>query len=931
MKKSLSILLYTALACASISFVGCQREQLIEPEGKSDAQEEVTDVRVDYLPGKAFVKVSEEGLRSLPSITSALRSSLRAEEDAIKLEPIFEIGGPYEALQREHNLHRWMKVTFPEDLSVADVLNQLRKDTNIETAEGALPVVPSATTYTPLRAPQNTVGYNNGYSFNDPLLPYQWHYQNDGSDTDQTFKAGADVNLFKAWDVERGKKNIIVGIIDSGVWAEHPDLKESMWSDPQNPGAYGYNFYNDNSNVKEGYHGTHVAGTIAARNNNQIGVSGVAGGDGTPDSGVRIMSLQIFRHDDPNKNHGEPHNTSWDNIARAFKWAAEHGATLLNCSWGTPYRSNVAYDSKIPEVLQNAMDYFVASAGVDPATGKQAKDAPMKGGVIIFAAGNDGTMDINIAPGYYEKVIAVGSFTPNYTVAGYSDSGDWVDIMAPGGILNRDDNKDGILSTISPLFKDLDISGNGSQYGREFLFPNQPQYAYAQGTSMAAPHVTGIAALILSKFGKEGYTADMLKERLLTALRDVDHYSYNDPKYVGKIGAGYIDAAVALEENKELAPKDVETLKVAPDYFSAEVTWGIATDDDSATGYATSYRLYTSDKPLTTTNGLEPYATLRAYNTAIQKEMKHTIKELQEGKKYYCGVEAIDRWGHTSHLKVVEYTTPVNAVPMIENLPQEPIVLLDIAPYKKVVLQISDPDGHSWDYEAGALPKGVSLKRVENTIEVTLFNQEKVGSHPFDITLRDQFNKKATYTIPFEIVHYAGPQVVAEIGNLTLTEGGKGMEINIKDAFKLPEGMEVTHSVISSDSHVVEAKILDGKLMVTPKKKGMASVVVTVNDGHKSARLAFDVTVSPLGGSQVFALYPMPARSYVTILTSAAVKEVTVTIATLRGETVHKGTYPVKSSTATASLSTDKLAPGVYRMYIDTGNGKLEERTLVKN
>ena len=132
-------------------------------------------------------------------------------------------------------------------------------------------------------------------------------------------------------------------------------------------------------------HGTHVAGTVGARTNNNIGVAGVAGGDGTEGSGVRLMSCQIFG----GKNEG-------GSGARAMYYSANNGAVISQNSWGYVLKANI---TAIPQADKAAIDYFIKYAGCDK-DGNQLPNSPMKGGIVIFAAGNDG-MDYKSYPGAY--------------------------------------------------------------------------------------------------------------------------------------------------------------------------------------------------------------------------------------------------------------------------------------------------------------------------------------------------------------------------------------------------------------------------------------------------------------------------------------------------------------------------------------------------
>ena len=162
--------------------------------------------------------------------------------------------------------------------------------------------------------------------------------------------------------------------------------------------VYGYNFADNKGGAPvpdADFHGTHVAGTVAARNNNGIGVCGVAGGDGTPNSGVRIMSTGVF-----SGKRGQ------GGFAKAFVYAADNGAVISQNSWG-----NQA-PGRTPGSYRDAIDYFIKYAGCDN-DGNQLADSPMKGGVVIIASGNSNSEE-RYAPGEYGPAIAVLSLIHIY-------------------------------------------------------------------------------------------------------------------------------------------------------------------------------------------------------------------------------------------------------------------------------------------------------------------------------------------------------------------------------------------------------------------------------------------------------------------------------------------------------------------------------------
>ena len=230
---------------------------------------------------------------------------------------------------------------------------------------------------------------------NDPLLPDQWHYHNDGSI--QGSVAGNDINLFKAWETGvTGSKDVVVAIIDGGFQIDHPDLKDNLWINEAElngkPGVdddgdgfvddvYGYNFVINSSNINAHSHGTHVAGTVGATNGNGIGVAGVAGGkDGT--GGVKMMVCQVF--------DSRASSSAEADFGAALVYAADRGASIAQCSWGMGMPDDE--DKSVTE----AVKYFTKNGGGDK----------MNGGLCIFAAGNNGE-EGRFFPGCLDEVVVL--------------------------------------------------------------------------------------------------------------------------------------------------------------------------------------------------------------------------------------------------------------------------------------------------------------------------------------------------------------------------------------------------------------------------------------------------------------------------------------------------------------------------------------------
>lgn len=314
---------------------------------------------------------------------------------------------------------------------------------------------------------------------NDPdLQPEQWHYENTGQTINgRVGVAGVDCRAYEAWDIETGNPDFVVAIIDQGVMYNHSDLAGNMWS------GLGWDFGNNDATIEPDFHGTHVAGTVAAVTNNGIGVAGLAGGDGTANSGAKLMSCQVF-------------GSTTGGFDTAMIWAADQGASISQNSWG--YTSAGTYD----QAVLDAIDYFNANGG----------GLGLQGGITIFASGNDNELDTARYPGYYSGAMAVAGHDNQGKRYYNSNTGDYVEICAPAV---------DVYSTWDDGF-----------------------YSAITGTSMACPHVSGAAAMIVSN--TEGVlTAPELRYILGTAVWNIYQYETN-PTYAGKLGSGALDASAAL-------------------------------------------------------------------------------------------------------------------------------------------------------------------------------------------------------------------------------------------------------------------------------------------------------------------------------------------------------------------------------------------------
>ena len=410
----------------------------------------------------------------------------------------------------------------------------------------------------PKAAPSN-------YPFNDPLFGGQWPLYNDGT-INANAQAGADINVLPAWEKTAGRSDVIVAVVDEGVEYTHPDLAGNMWS------GIGKNFCDrDNDDITWGEgHGTHVAGTIAAVSNNGIGISGIAGGTGGG-NGAKIMSCEIFH---PTDGHYDANSNA---TADAIKYAADNGAVICQNSWGYAAGA-LSYDqwSSADRATKEAIDYFIRYPGMSP--DGETQTGPMAGGVVIFAAGNEYSR-LASYPAAYDACISVASISCTYEAAWYTNYGSTVDICAPGGgeeanfvnLISYDEGYN--LSTIPTNLQNGDsfvyTYANGETETKTIDYVSSTVgYGYMMGTSMACPHVSGVAALIVSQFGAPGFTNEQLKEKLFSTARDIDSYqgtiynSWDRGTYAGKIGK-LVDAGAVLDSGEVPPVSDQPTITPA--------------------------------------------------------------------------------------------------------------------------------------------------------------------------------------------------------------------------------------------------------------------------------------------------------------------------------------------------------------------------------
>lgn len=646
--------LYTALFAMILA--SCSEQELIEqpstPVGGTEVQ-----LPADVTSGELLIKFDPQMTeildRTLKVATrsggAATRSGIPSTDEVLDIlgayhfERIFPVDVKNEERTRSAGLHLWYRVKFDENTDLKEAASRLAKLGEISKVQANGHI----------KRAYNTKGYRSYISeaalqqksairavtasgrFSDPGLPYQWHCINSGTNEfdnknglNNGSEAGCDVGCTEAWKKCTGDPAIIVAVLDEGVMHSHPDLRDNMWmnegeelyADTDKDGngykddKYGYNFVSDTGIIswmeaEDSGHGTHVAGTIAAVNGNGEGVCGIAGGDGRENSGVKIMSCQVF---------SGINGVTLDAEAKAIKYAADNGAVILQCSWG--YNSSLAnmiegyspgpgseeeWENMYP-LEKEALDYFINNAG--------SPNGVIDGGLAIFAAGNE-YAGMAAFPAAYSKCISVSAVAADFTPASYSNYGKEVTISAPGGDteyynkVGQDDPESWSEGIYSGSILSTWIQNGTATYG------------FMDGTSMACPHVSGVAALGLSYAYQQRrhFKASEFIELLKASVKPLDSWygngkvkkyyrnhlsvgasltQINLSKYIGKMGAGLVDAGLLLDNiegkgsdmvvpNVYVAEGAESTLNLAYYYVGGENLTYICTSSDTSVATVT--------------------------------------------------------------------------------------------------------------------------------------------------------------------------------------------------------------------------------------------------------------------------------------------------------------------------------------------------------
>lgn len=852
--------------------MSCAREEDIFEHERVPAQSEYvfgSELADEQLLSRMNIRVSDDLAIRLEEATSESGDvnlkpfkSLTGQ-GVVKMRRLFPDAGKFEERTRAEGLHKWYVLTYEEGHSMTKASDGLMIE-GVDEIEYCPRIAVIGDTEVVEVVPASTKAGSNGV-FDDPMLDQQWHYYNNG--TAFSSVSGCDINVIPAWrnysTYHKYKGDIIVSIVDGGIDYKHEDLQANMWKNPDKTGenVYGYNFVSNTFVVTPDDHGTHVAGTIAAVNNNGVGVCGVAGGDTKKKlSGAKLMSCQIF---DGNKAGSG---------AEAIKWGADHGAVISQNSWGYPDLHTM------PSSVKSAVDYFEKYAGLDE-NGRQV--GPMKGGLVIFAAGNEGR---STSSNDYEKVLTVTSVGADYKRAYYTCYGSYADVIAPGGDAKKGNQ---VLSTIP-----------GNKYGK------------MQGTSMACPHVSGLAALVLARFGGDGYTPVALRKQIEDNVTDISSFN------VGyELGKGLVNAYRSIGASGGKAPEVPTGLTATAQ--ANNISFSVKVPKDADDGTPTAIYIYYSTSDFTSTSR-KSFGIFYVEELKAGSELTGTISGVEFETEYYIAAVAGDLAGNKSSLSPrVRVTTGPNSAPVINT---ESPLDIKLKPHEKTYadFEIVEPDGHFYlidletDSDAAVLD---TLVRNMPKIRLTP-SLAPTGNYTARLKVTDIYGLSSEVTYKYEVLPNHAPEVAKPIENLIFnSRAAEVKQLKASEYFSDEDGEELSYAFEFSHPDVANMTFSAGMFQITSMAYGVTDIKVTGSDVRgETVSQSFKVLVR--NDDTPLTLYPNPVKDKMSIRVGSDVSQLSLTLISSIGSVAYEEEFTDVSPFTAVTADLSALVPGSYTAVV---------------
>lgn len=859
---------------------GCAKEGA--PRAISKTEEPETQVIVEETPTYINVLL-DDGLTSLVEdqlasgvlcTKSEALNSVTEELGVESMERLFPFAGEFEPRTRKEGLHRWYRVKLPKESSVTKAVKSFEGLDGVSFVEEPLPVK---------------------LETNDP------YWANDLWGLNNTRYPEYDVNCQPVWEeFTVGDPKVVVAVLDGGIQLDHPDL---AWNCLESGHT---NYVSGVSGIVAHGHGTHVAGTIAGVSNNGIGVAGVAGGDYFRNKrGVKLLSMQGFYTYVDGNGQTKTRSGSFET---AMKEAADKGAHISQNSWGYDIDANgngKIDDNELANAqamftnvhrysIAAAMDYFAKYAGCDN-DGNQLPDSPMKGGLVVFAAGND-----NIyygAPANYPTCVAVGAITRSGGKASFSNYGDWVDICAPG-------------------------------YEISSTYPTD-KYARLSGTSMACPHVSGVAALILSYFGGQGFTADDLRKRLLDGAREIGPSTGSTP--IGPMVDAYASFMVGGSE----VPPVVESFTLTPQGHNVKVNF----DGNDAYGYlvlAAPTRKAILEASLSDPSG----AGLVTGNVIVaepedrNKPQEFILTGLTPDTDYYVALAAYSynrRFSELSSLQTVH--TNANSIPTVSTSFAGRFVFHNYEDVD-IAYEISDADGDPLTVDFQTDGRATFAQEEDGLWHFRLACKLVRAPAAFSASLvvTDDIGGKNSSKFSYSILENLAPELTAELPKILLAKKDDSATVDLDAIFSDADGEPLNYRIAGFEAEVVSAEVVDGHILkVVAAGSGIATteVRVTAYDAlGANVRADIPCIVRPEGETVSF-LEGRVVSDKLTVLTGTEPAWISVRLISASGTVVFRtsGTF---SAFDPLELDLKALSAGVYTLIITDKAGKETKYPIVK-